>query len=546
MSAAESPSKATPVSPTTEQATSAYPSHLTGESLRLAAIDVGSNSIHMVVAQIDPDGGVTNLWRMKEYTGLGRATFPKAKLTEESIERGLQTLARFKHAAHSKQAEKIVAVATSAVREAANGGELIDRAWAEHRIRVKLVDAREEARLIYLGARHGGCFGDKPDVPGLLLDIGGGSAEVIVASNERAMTLESRKLGAARMTARFVKSDPPKKKELDDLRKHFRDTLGPLVETAVAPLRPERFAGTSGTLENIALMCDPAGSSTPPKITAKAIDKLAAKLVKADAEQRALIPGLDAQRRGQIVAGVVLVQEFMKLVKPLGLDKIEICGSALREGILVDYVERKLPKMQIRREVPDPRRRSVLDLCRRSEWHKDHSQQVAFLALRLFDELAGLHGLGPLDRELLEYAALMHDIGWHIGGKRHHKHSAYLIRHGKLKSFTDEEVETMACLARYHRKAEPKKKHDEYQALAGRSRRTVDVGSAILRVADGLDRSHGGIVRDLSAKVSTKGDKPCVVTLVVKGDAQLELYGATRKAEWFEEVFGRPLELRVK
>lgn len=522
-----------------------YPSHLTGESLRLAAIDVGSNSIHMIVAQIDPDGGVTTLWRMKESTGLGRLTFPSRHINAEAMNRALTTLARFKHAAQAKSAEKFVAVATSAIREAANGGDLIERAWRDHRVRIRVVSAREEARLIYLGARHGGCFGDRPDEPGLLVDIGGGSTELIVGTNERAMALESRKLGAARMTAQFIQNDPPTKEEIEHLREHYRGELMPIVETSVAPASPRRLLGTSGTLENIAAMCaDPKADESSKQIDAKSVDKLVAKLLKSTSEQRAEMPGLDAQRKDQIIAGVVLVQELFKALKDGGtkLKRIDLCGSALREGILVDYVERRLPKMQIRREVPDPRRRSVLDLCRRCEWHKDHSQQVTFLTLRLFDELSGLHGLGPLDRELIEYAALMHDIGWHIGGKSHHKHSAYLIRHGKLKRFTDEEVEIMANVARYHRKAHPKKTHDPYQNLPNRARRTVDIGAALLRVADGLDRSHGAVVRDLNASIKSK---KVLITLEARTESQLELWGATRKAALFEEVFDRPIAFEV-
>ena len=520
-----------------------YPSHLTGESLRLAAIDVGSNSIHMIVAQIDPDGGVTTLWRMKEPTGLGRLTFPNRRINPEAMGRALTTLGRFKHAAQSRQAEKVVAVATSAVREAANGGDLIEEAWRRHRVRVRVVDAREEARLIYLGARHAGCFGDRPDEPGLLVDVGGGSTELIVGTNERALALKSRKLGAARMTARFVKNDPPSDKEIEALRRHFRSELRPVIEDSVAPANPARVVGSSGTLENVAAMCASIGKGGDGKsIESKRLDKLVNKLLKMTDDERAEVPGLDAQRKGQIVAGVVLVQELFAALDAGGLGhlkRIDICGAALREGILVDYVERKLPSMQIRREVPDPRRRSVLDLCRRSGWHKDHSEQVTHLTLRLFDELQGLHGLGPMDRELIEYAALMHDVGWFIGGKGHHKHSAYLIRHGKLKAFSGEEIEVMANLARYHRKAHPKKKHAAYAALPPRLRRTVDVGAALLRVADGLDRSHAAVVRDVRVKVSAKKVR---ITLVARADAQLEIWGASRKAEWFESVFGRPAE----
>ena len=516
-------------------------SHLTGESLRIAAIDVGSNSIHMVVAQLDPDGGVTTLWRMKEPIGLGRLTFPSRRISADAMDRALATLARFKHAARNKAAEKIVAVATSAVREATNGGDLIERAKRELKFPIRVVSAKEEARLIYLGIRHGGCFGAAPDEPHLAVDIGGGSVEFIVGTNERAMLLESRKLGAARMTARFIKSDPPTKEEVDRLRAHYDRELAPIVEQ-IAAAKPTAVVGTSGTLENVARMCGTADDAEAA-IDLKKLDKLAAKLLKTTSVERAAMPDLDDGRKDQIVAGVLLVQSLMHKLRDAGHKRMSICGTALREGILIDYVQRKQPSMRIRREVPDPRRRSVLDLCRRCEWHKGHSEQVTWLTLRLFDELKALHKLGPIDRELIEYAALMHDVGWHIGRKKHHKHSAYLIRHGKLKDFSDEEVLVMANIARYHRKAHPKKSHDLYAKLGGRARDVVDVGAALLRIGDGLDRSHGEVVREVHAKV-----RPDAITLTldVRADAELEVWGARRKADLAEEVFGRKIEFETK
>ncbi len=371
--------------------------------------------------------------------------------------------------------------------------------------------------------------------------------EFIVATNERALSLESRKLGAARMTARFIKNDPPTKKELKKLREHYREELTQVVQQSIRtaqPPHPAAIVGTSGTLESIAAMCAVGGKSladAPRIIDAKRLDKLVALLIKRTSDQRAHVPGLDAGRKDQIIAGVVLVQELFKALDDGGLGHlrtIELCNGALREGMLVDYVERKLPTMRIRREVPDPRRRSVLDLCRRSEWHKDHSEQVTTLTLRLFDELQRLHGLGPLDRELVEYAALMHDIGWHIGGKGHHKHSAYLIRHGKLKSFSPEEIEIMANIARYHRNSPPTKKHGEYAALAPRARRTVDVAAALLRIGDGLDRSHAAVVRDLKCVVKPK---KVTVMLDTRADAKLEMWGTERKKDWFETLFSREI-----
>lgn len=527
----------------TESMTVRAPSHLTGEALRLCAIDVGSNSIHMIVAQIDPDGGVTTLWRMKEPTGLGRMTFPSRLINEEAQERALTTLARFAHAANSKSAEKIVAVATSAVREAHNGGDLIERVRRELKLRVKVVSAREESRLIYLGARHAGAFGPTPDEARLLIDIGGGSVEFIVGTNERAMMLESRKLGASRMTAKFIQNDPPTKQEIENLRAHYQQELAPILDQ-VAIARPSHLIGTSGTLENVAAMLAD-GDTSVKVIEKKKLDKLVTSLLKKTSAERAEVPGLDDGRKDQIIAGTIMVQELLAGLAKIPnseLRTMELCDGALREGILIDYVERKLPQMRVRREVPEPRRRSVLDLCRRCDWHKDHSEQVTALTLRLFDHLKPQHQLGPLDRELLEYAGLMHDIGWHIGRKKHHKHSAYLIRHGRLRNFSEEEIEIMACIARYHRKAHPSKNHADYVALPARARKTVDYGAALLRVADGLDRTHAAVIRDVRTSVNKR---TITLHLETAADAELEIWGAKRKADWMEELFGRKVEFKV-
>ncbi len=509
-------------------------------SLRLAAIDVGSNSIHMIVSQVDADGGTTRLWRMKEPTGLGRLSFPSGHISPEAMGRAMATLARFQHAARIKSVEKIIAVATAAVREAENGGDLIERARQELNLPIRVVSAREEARLIYLGVRHAGCLGDSDDVPALAIDIGGGSVEFMVGTNQRALLLESRKLGAARMSAQFIRSDPPSADELGRLRSHYRKELAPLMED-IGRLGPARAVGTSGTFENIARLCA-TEKSAPLSIEAGRLDSLAQRLTRMTSDERGRMPELDEGRKDQIIAGVLLVQALLEALKPMGLDRLAICSAALREGIVVDYVQRKLPSIRIRRDVPDPRRRSVLDLCRRCEWHREHSEQVTMLTMRLFDELRPLHGLGTAERELIEYAALMHDIGWHIDGKGHHKHAAYLIQHGKLRDFDDEEVQVMANIARYHRKSLPSRSHPLYERLDRRARDVVDVGAALLRIADGLDRSHSAAVRDLGCRI---GESEVEVVLDVRADAELEVWGARRKADLFERVFGRPVTFTV-
>ena len=501
------------------------------DSFRIAAIDVGSNSVHMVVAQIDPDGGVTTLYRLKEMVGLGRISFPAKTLSNEAIDRAVQSLGRMKTAAEQRQCEKIVAVATSAIREAANGGEVIRRIKDELNLNVKVVSAREEARLIYLGVRGATDLGKKPH---LMIDIGGGSVEFVVGDEKEAKLLESRKLGAARMSAQFVNSDPISKEDLAALRAHYDEHLVPLA-ARVHALKPVCCLGTSGTLENIAALC--ADGEHNRVIDRTRLLKLEERLIKTTAADRSRIRGLDDQRKEQIIAGVVLVASFMKR---LDIKKIDLCGAALREGILADYLSRHKPDLIIRREVPDPRRRSVLDLARRCNWWQQHSLQTAKLLLRMFDDLKPLHKLGDHERELLEYAAWLHDIGWHIGNTQHHKHSAYLVKHGRLQGFTEEEVATLACLTRFHRKSLPdRKKHESFAALKARDRRTVEVGSALLRIADGQDRSHASAVTQLHCSIGKEGVRVDVKSPV---DIQLELWTARDKRTAFEKVFGKAIE----
>jgi len=509
------------------------------ESLRLAAIDVGSNSIHMIVAQADADGGITTLWLLKEMVGLGRLSVPARRLSQDAIERAVAVLARFQQAASQRQAEKIIAVATSAIREAENGGDFLERVRRELGLYLRVVSARDEARLIYLAVRHAMPLRSQNQ---LVIDIGGGSVEFIVGHGQNAALLESRKLGAARMTAQFVKSDPISEHDLRQLLRHYDKELTPLC-AQIKALRPVKAIGTSGTLENLATMCgsEPSANGQPQAqiIERRPLEKLLAKLLESRSKNRARIRGLDDQRQDQIVAGAALVGQMFER---LNLKRIEICPAALREGILLDYLSRHLPDLAIRREVPDARRRSVLDLARRCHWHQTHSQQVAGICMKLFDELRPLHGLGAADRELIEYGALLHDIGLHIGPSGHHKHSMYLILHGDLKNFSDDEIKVIANVARYHRKSPPRAGHGVYASLPGRFQRVVDVGAALMRISDGLDRSHSSVVQNLRCKIGARKVK-CL--LVTKSDAELEIWGARRKMDWFQDVFGRPISFEL-
>src|SRR5688572_1568110 len=276
---------------------------------RIAAIDVGSNSLHMAVAQADPDGSITTLWRMKEMVGLGRISFPSRVLSQEAMDRAVATLARFQQAARARGCEKVLAAATSAVREANNGGDFLERVWRELRLRIRVVSARDEARLIYLGVRHAVDLDAKPH---FIVDVGGGSVEFIVADATKAALLESRKLGAARMTAKYINSDPVSPEDLKALSAHYDRELAPLCREILA-LNPVAAIGTSGTLENLAAMCcamhgkgDKGPAPDAGVLERDALNKLVVKLVGSRSDQRAAMTGLDDQRKDQVIAGAVL------------------------------------------------------------------------------------------------------------------------------------------------------------------------------------------------------------------------------------------------
>jgi exopolyphosphatase/guanosine-5'-triphosphate,3'-diphosphate pyrophosphatase len=508
--------------------------------LRIAAIDVGSNSLHMIIAQIEADGGVTELWRMKEMVGLGRLSFPSHRLSREAMNRAIGALGRFQEAARSRGCEKILAVATSAVREAVNGGDFLVRVKRELGLLLRVVSAREEARLIYVGVRHAVELGNQPQ---FIMDVGGGSVEFIVADAAKPLLLESRKLGAARMTAKYISSDPVSAEDVKSLTNHYDRELRPLCESILA-LKPVGAIATSGTLENLAAMCeqyhDRNSKGGGSIIEKEPLSRLVAALLESRTADRAGMSGLDDQRKDQIVAGAVLVNEVLRR---LNLSEMTLCKSALREGILVDYLARHLPDLSIRREIADPRRRSAMDLGRRCHWHQTHSEQVARICIELFDQLQPIHKLNSDARELIEYGCLLHDIGWHIARKGHHKHSMYLILHGDLKDFSRNEVEIIANIARYHRKSEPAKKHAEFAALSPKAQRIVEVGAALLRVADGLDRSHGSVVSSVRCRV---GRKRVEIAVKSKSDAELEIWGARNKAPFLSRVLKRTIAFHAR
>jgi exopolyphosphatase/guanosine-5'-triphosphate,3'-diphosphate pyrophosphatase len=508
----------------------------------IAAIDIGSNSIHMVSARLGAGGHFEIVDRAKEMVGLGRGTLTRGSLSAETMEYGLRTLATFKQLAERQRAEPILAVATSAIREAANGGEFVLRAWEELGLHIDVITGAEEARLIFEAARHAVDFrGHRP----LVVDIGGGSIEAVQGAGVRIQWQQSLKLGVARMTERFLVSDPPRASEVAALRAHARRELAPVFARARRS-RPTLMVGTSGTLLNLTAMASAAHYGKVPAILhnrvlrRRELRKLSELLLTQSTEQRARIAGLDRRRADLIAAGAVLAEVLME---GLAMREMRACEWALREGIIVDFLNAHPDYVEEADRVPDIRRRSVLRMAARFEVDESHARQVAALALKLFDATAPVHQLGMHQRELLKYAALLHDVGLYLSHSKHHRHSHYLITHGELRGFTPEEIQVIAALARFHKGAPPKGTSEELAELAPEVGETAIKLAALLRIADSLDRSHHGIVKRLDV---LRGDGRVELVLDTGGDdAELALWAARRKSDLWEKCLGGPLTVRV-
>jgi exopolyphosphatase/guanosine-5'-triphosphate,3'-diphosphate pyrophosphatase len=508
--------------------------------MRIAAIDIGTNSIHMIVVQVRPDLSFEVIDREKDMVRLGAGGLDGRSLTPTAVTASLQTLSKFKRIAESHKVDEIVAAATSATREAVNGGDFIAEVDRQTGIHIRVISGTEEARLIHLAAGYGVDIGGTTAV---VVDIGGGSVEVTLGTATQLSLGRSFKVGVIRLTERFVKSDPLSGGDERRLMKHLNKELGSYLDQ-IAGRGFDRVIGTSGTILSLGLMAASQNGAPPEdlrnrRVTAKALHRLRKHLVESDIEERLATVGMDPRRADLSVAGSVL---FDTIILRLGAAEFTLCDLALREGIVLDYIHRNSARIRKVERYPDVRRRSIVELGERCGYWSEHAQQVARLALNVFDQTRGVHGLSDREREWLEYGALLHDIGVHISYERHHRHSYYLIKNGDLRGFDPQEIEVIALIARYHRQATPKKSHEGYGDLRGSLRKTVKTLSAMVRLAEGLDRSHAQALEGIDLYL--RGED-YLARLRATGDAELELWAAHRHVAPLEAILGKPVRFEV-
>ncbi|MBR8830176.1 MAG: Exopolyphosphatase [Chroococcopsis gigantea SAG 12.99] len=511
----------------------------------LGAIDIGTNSVHMVVVRIDPSlPAFSIIAREKDTVRLGDRDPKTGKLSKLAMERAISALKRCKDLATSLNVDHLVAVATSATREASNGEEFLELIAAEVGLQVDVISGQEEARRIYLGVLS--CM-DFQNQPHIIIDIGGGSTEIILADSQEARFLSSTRIGAVRLTQDLITTDPISTKELAYLRAYVRGMLERAVEEIGTKLKHgeiPNLIGTSGTIETLITISalEKIGEIPTPlngyQITRREIKDLVKRFSTLNYAGRFNIPGMSDKRAEIILAGSIILLEAMTLLQ---IDKLTLCERALREGVIVDWMlTHGLIENRLRYQ-SEIRERSVLKIAHNYGVDLESSKRVAQFALSLFDQTkAHLHCWPEDVKEYLWVACVLHNCGLYINHSCHHKHSYYLIRNSELLGFTEIELEIIANIARYHRKSKPKKKHEAFNKLTDYHGLIVRQLSAIGRLAVALDRRQIGAISGVECKYDPEYKTLHLHLFPTEpdDDCALELWSLDYKKSVFEEEFG--------
>jgi exopolyphosphatase / guanosine-5'-triphosphate,3'-diphosphate pyrophosphatase len=500
---------------------------------RAAVIDMGSNSFRLVVFGYVPEHHWQHVDEIREAVRVGEGVGDDGMLRPEPMERAVRVAKVFSSFCRASEIDDVTAVATSAIRDAPNGGELLDRIRSEAHLDARVLSAQEEARYGYIAIANFTTLRD-----GYGFDIGGGSVQVMRIEDRQLKRAGSWPLGAVRMSERFLPGgDPVGNKEIKALRKHVRSVLD--AEDWIEPGDPARTAGIGGTIRNLASAAErhaglPQTDAEGFQLTRDALDELIDELADMPASKRGDVPGIKPDRGDVILGGAIVLSELMERC---GAEAVETTSAGLREGVFFErYLADRDPPL-----VEDVRRASVLNLARRYQESLKHPLHVADLSLEMYDGLsaAGLTEASPEDRELLWASCLLHDIGTAIDYDDHHKHSQYLILNAGLPGFSPREVELIALIARYHRKGDPdaselgplkRKGDDDRLALL----------SGIIRLAEQLERSRDGSVASVALSVP---NGKVVLEPQLRGDASVAIWSARRNADLLERAIDRELEI---
>jgi exopolyphosphatase/guanosine-5'-triphosphate,3'-diphosphate pyrophosphatase len=508
-------------------------------------MDIGTNSVRLLIVRITTNHSYATLTQQKEVIRLGENEFADQYLQPGAMDRAILVCSKFAELSRSYGAKEILAVATSAVRDAKNQRDFSRRLQQEAGLELHVISGREEARLIYLGIASAVHLGDKQAA---FIDIGGGSTEIIAGGQKQYQFLGSLNLGAVRLSTLFFlpnETDPVAPERYALLQRYIRNASVRTLQQ-MQKYHFDLAFGSSGTVENLtdiaARVLHDRVRQRDDVLTHADLLRVIEMLCTCTLEERRRLPGINPERADIIIAGAAILDTLMQDLK---IEQVRVLSEhGLREGMLVDYLSRGEHAELFRGF--SVRERSVLQLGRACGFDETHARHIAHLALGMFDSAkkAGLHTLGDRDRELLEYSALLHDIGAFLSYNNHHLHTHYLIRNAELLGFDQAEIARIALVALFHRKAKPSQKNEEYAALDKPTRRSVRVMSALLRVAEGLDRSHNGIITH--AKLRAVDKTTSRLDLQATGDCQLELWGVEDRIGTLEKVSKCAVKIKLK
>jgi len=501
---------------------------------RYAAVDIGSNSVRMLAAEVIPGQPWQTLAIDREVTRIGASVFETGTISVEAMDHVGLVLRRFAQMWSKLDVIAVRAVATSAVRDASNGVAFVERASADLGVPVEIISGQEEARLIYQGVQS---RWPQPDGRFLIIDVGGGSAEFIVGEDGDLVEGISRPLGAVRLTESFLQTDPPDQAALHQMTQFIDEKFLP-VRKRLQGDKFDRVIATSATAAAIVSAInhiDRLERDQADRLRARTsqIRKLYRLLSGSDLAMRRRVNGIGPRRAEIIVAGVAV---FLRVMEELGLKSMSYSAAGVRDGIIADLSARG-----VGRELTRLSRQQlgvVEEMCRRFQVNIKYARHIADLTSELFDGLQPLHRLPPETGRLLQAASYLHDTGHFVGGTGHHKHSAYLVSNSDLPGFTDVERKLIALLCRFHRKSMPQSRHDNYRSLTPEHRRTIQLLAPLLRLAVALNTSQQQRVDEIHCQVTSQN---AVIRVEAHGDCSLELWASELVADIFRQVYDVPL-----
>ena len=491
----------------------------------IAAIDVGSNAVRLSIANVDSNGGYQNVYYERAPVRLGQDVFTKGVISAHTIDKMLDTFSQFKEKLKEHAVTHVKAVGTSSLREAMNRDVVLKAVNKSTGIEISIIGGEEEARLIHLAAKATVNLKNKV---ALLVDIGGGSVEVVLADDTSVLCTESYAMGSVRLLK--ILDERAGEERFNQLVTEYVDATQRRLEQEIGNQEIDVCVGTGGSIESLGeLRKELFEKNSSQKVTAEELKALVKRLRGTSFEERIRTLRLRPDRADVIVPAAIVLQ---KIVQQSGVEEVIIPGIGLKDGVLLEQLSqlRDREKHLHRDQVVASARR----LGKKFFFDEKHANTVANLALQIFDQTKSFHEMDAEARLVLEIAALLHDIGHYVNVYNHHKHSLYLIQSNPLVGLTQLQMDMVSNVARYHRKSAPKMQHKPYEDLSPKNRLTISKLAAILRLADALDHEHASTVE--SVEVDYKRPR-FMFRLKGKGDMLLEKWALVNKRDMFESVF---------